>query len=206
MFENILWAEVAEKGVEVADKISLASVEAVLKNLDRLATFGMWFIGIVIGIAAIAVGYNIVVSERTVGKLKKDFKADMDLMKKTFDDQIRETRLFASSAQDALYAAIAEAFNLFEEAALRHARAGIGLIEIKKFVKVSSYDENLKKCIMGCKNNLENAARSDTLVSVNTIQEIKEFVPLIPDLLSDERVKIEQILNELEKMAQKKRR
>ena len=88
MFEIILWAKAVEKTVGGADKISLASVEAVLKNLDRLAFVGTWSIGIILFIAAIAVGYNIYSAWQPLRRLRKEFQKEIKRARKELEDHI----------------------------------------------------------------------------------------------------------------------
>ena len=73
MFENILLAEATEKVGEEVGNISLASIEAVINNLNLLATIGIGAIGLLVVLALFVVGYNFWVSHYCLNRCRRNF-------------------------------------------------------------------------------------------------------------------------------------
>jgi len=205
MIENILWATATEKAIEGADKISLTSVEAVLKNLDRLANIGMWSIGIILLIAAIAVGYNIYVSEREIKKIKKDFEKNIQETSKLFETQINKVIFLSGAVTNNLYAAIAVESKLFGEAASRHAASINYLMRLQTIAYKAAHDVELQKSVSACKKNLEKCMKTGTLPTPQQIEQIRNDISSLPPLFSTERTGIEKVLDQMQKRPKRRK-
>jgi len=208
MFENILWAEAVEKTVKKtvvgADKISLASVEAVLKDLDRLANIGMWSIGIILLIAAIAVGYNVWVSERTTRKLRKEFGGLIAKTKHEIDMQISIGQMMTFAAINTVFSSHLRRGGNYARAALFDAKVLHYLIELNKIEKDDMTEKQLYDMTELLLVDLEVCIKKSSIPSIRDIDEIRKSVSKIPKLLLDKVNKIEQLLDKLEKKAKTK--
>lgn len=193
MFENIFWAKAVEPVVAEVDKISPTSIEAVLKNLDRLATYGMWAIGIILGIAAIVIGYNIWVSERTIRKLRKEFEKTIAATKREFENRISSTAALLSAKTNRSVGSSLGYLKRYNVAALLLSRAISDYVESKdkegeKYIPImfELIDTSLGRMI-----------KSKHKISYKDKTEIKRNIGKAPAILKQSTINIEEKLDKV---------
>lgn len=184
MFENILWAKTVEKAGESVDKISMASVETVLKNLDRLANLNMWSIGILLGIAGLFVGYNLFVSESKIRRLKKEF-----------NDQIRLTQLLQGADFERHSAAFAIIAKKFDFASVSWASA----IQVYLRAELLAKDEDtrektddlISECFKMLKYSLKECKERKQELDEEKTERIEKYISKAPQ---EKREQINELL------------